>query len=128
MDTARAAADTGQVLAASSDVLNVIAAFAGGLIVAGLLIWAVRFGVRVKDAEAPRPRPDEQPRLPDSGAVHEQRERREPNEVPHTSDEDERLRPHNLHPSGTKRGEDQTRPRWSPGNSGSFGSGGSGRT
>ena len=122
-----ASADAGQVLAASSNVLNVIAAFAGGLIVVALLIWAVRLGVRTKEAESPPPRPEEQPRLPESGAVHEARERREPNDVPQASDESERLNPHNLHSSGTKRGEDQTRPRWSPGNSGSFGSGGSGR-
>jgi hypothetical protein len=121
------AADAGQVLAASSNVLNVIAAFAGGLIVVALLIWAVRLGVRTKEAESPPPRPEEQPRLPETGAVHEEREQRAPNEVPHTVDESERLNPHNLHSSGTKRGEDQTRPRWSPGNSGSFGSGGSGR-
>lgn len=127
MNTARAA-DAGQVLAASSDVLNVIAAFAGGLIVAGLLVWAVRLGVRVRQAESPPPGPDDQPRLPEDWPVREQRERREPDEVPRASAESERLRPHDLHSSGTKRGEDQTRPRWSPGNSGSFGSGGSGRT
>ncbi|MDX3456532.1 DUF6479 family protein [Streptomyces sp. ME02-8801-2C] len=126
MNTAEAA-DAGQVLAASSNVLNVIAAFAGGLIVVALLIWAVRLGVRTKEAESPPPSPDEQPRLPESGPVREEREQRAPNEVPPATEEGERLNPHNLHASGTKRGEDQTRPRWSPGNSGSFGSGGSGR-
>lgn len=126
MNTAEAA-DTGQVLAASGNVLNVIAAFAGGLIVVALLIWAVRLGERTKEAESPPPTPQEQPRLPESGPVHEERELREPDEVPQASGESERLNPHNLHASGTRRGEDQTRPRWSPGNSGSFGSGGSGR-
>lgn len=126
MNTAEAA-DAGQVLAASSDVLNVIVAFAGGLIVVALLIWAVRLGVRAKEAESPPPRPEEQPRLPESGPVHEEREQRAPDEVPQASDESERLYPHNLRSAGTKRGQDQTRPRWSPGNSGSFGSGGSGR-
>ncbi|WP_371664461.1 DUF6479 family protein [Streptomyces sp. NBC_00280] len=126
MNTAEAA-DAGQVLAASSDVLNVIAAFAGGLIVVALLIWAVRLGVKAKEAESPPPSPEEQPRLPETGPVHEEREMREPNEVPRTSEESERLNPHNLDSAGTKRGDDQTRPRWSPGNSGSFGSGGSGR-
>ncbi|MEU6228196.1 DUF6479 family protein [Streptomyces sp. NPDC047042] len=125
--TTAEAADAGQVLAASSNVLNVIAAFAGGLIVVALLIWAVRLGVRTKEAESPPPSPDEQPRLPESGPVREEREQRAPNEVPPATEESERLNPHNLHASGTKRGEDQTRPRWSPGNSGSFGSGGSGR-
>ncbi|KOV61304.1 hypothetical protein ADL01_31475 [Streptomyces sp. NRRL WC-3618] len=125
--TTAEAADAGQVLAASSNVLNVIAAFAGGLIVVALLIWAVRLGVRTKEAESPPPGPEEHPRLPETGPVHEEREQRAPNEVPHTVDESERLTPHNLHSAGTKRGDDQTRPRWSPGNSGSFGSGGSGR-
>ncbi|WP_329267183.1 DUF6479 family protein [Streptomyces sp. NBC_01451] len=126
MNTAEAA-DAGQVLAASSNVLNVIAAFAGGLIVVALLIWAVRLGVKAKEAELPPPRPDEQPTLPETGPVHEEREMREPNEVPHTSEDSDRLDPHNLDASGTKRGDDQTRPRWSPGSRGSFGSGGSGR-
>ncbi|NEC84574.1 DUF6479 family protein [Streptomyces sp. SID12501] len=119
MNTAEAAAEAGQVLAASSNVLNVIAAFAGGLIVVALLIWAVRLGVKVKEAESPPPRPEEQPRLPETGPVHEEREMREPNEVPHTSEEGVRIDPHNLDPSGSKRGEDQTRPRWSSGSGGS---------
>jgi hypothetical protein len=58
----------------------------------------------------------------------ESREMREPNEVPRAEDESERLTPHEVHASGTKRSEDQKRPRWSPGSSGSFGSGGSGAT
>ncbi len=115
------------MLAASGDVRNVAAAFAGGLIVVALLIWAVRLGMRAKDAESPPPGPEEHPRLPETGPVREEREMREANEVPHTHDESERLNPHNLAASGTKRGHDQTRPRWAPGNSGSFGSGGSGR-
>ncbi|NEA66172.1 hypothetical protein G3I56_27050 [Streptomyces sp. SID12488] len=95
-----------------------IAAFAGGLIVVALLIWAVRLGVKTKEAESPPPRPEEQPRLPETGPVHEQREMREPNEVPRTSGEEVRIDPHNLDSSGSKRGEDQSRPRWSPGGSG----------
>ncbi|WP_275902456.1 DUF6479 family protein [Streptomyces sp. S1A1-7] len=41
----------------------------------------------------PRPRPEEQPRLPDSGPVHEVREHREPNELPPS---EHRLTPHEL--------------------------------
>ncbi|MCD9876838.1 DUF6479 family protein [Streptomyces guryensis] len=114
------------VAATSSEVLNVIAAFVGGLIIAGALIWAVQFGMKVRDRELPRPNPDEQPHLPDGGAVREMREMREPDEVPHTEG-GERLMPYELHPSGTKTGQDQHRRRWLPGSSGSFGGGGLGR-
>ncbi|NNN36589.1 hypothetical protein HLK59_40795 [Streptomyces sp. S3(2020)] len=111
------------IAAAGSDVLNVIAAFVGGAVLAGALIWAVQFGMRVQDRELVRPRPDEQPHLPSTGAVHEIREMREPNVVPLA--ERERLMPYQLQ-QGSKRGEDQQRKRWRPGSSGSFGSGGLG--
>jgi hypothetical protein len=117
------------VLAAtSSDVLNVIAAFVGGLVIAGALIWAVRLGMRVMDQELPHPRPDEQPRLPEAGPVREIREMREPDDVPVAVEERERLMPYQLHPAATRRGKDQHRKRWLPGSSGSFGGGGLGRT
>ena len=54
-----------------------------GVIVAGALIWAVRLGMSVRDREPAPPRPDEQPHLPDGGPVLEEREVREPEEVPH---------------------------------------------
>ncbi|MFD3835832.1 DUF6479 family protein [Streptomyces sp. NPDC058642] len=111
------------VAAAGSDVLNVIAAFVGGAFIAGALIWAVQFGMRVQDRELVRPRPDEQPRLPSTGAIREIREMREPNEVPIAKRE--RLLPHQLQ-QGSRRGQDQQRKRWLPGSSGSFGSGGLG--
>jgi hypothetical protein len=114
------------VLAAtSSGVLNVVAAFVGGLIIAGALVWAVQFGMRVRDRELPRPNPDEQPHLPDGGPVWESRELREPDEVPHAHD-GQRLMPYELHTSGSRTGKDQHRRRWLPGSSGSFGSGGAG--
>ncbi|MGP4010617.1 DUF6479 family protein [Streptomyces sp. 4N124] len=113
-----------EVAATASDVLNVIAAFAGGLFIAGALIWAVRLGMRVRDQEPPRPRPEEQPHLPVTGPVHEVREVREPDEVPKS--ERERLMPYELHHARTKRGRDQHRKRWLPGTSGGFGSGGIG--
>ncbi|KUO21292.1 DUF6479 family protein [Streptomyces dysideae] len=111
--------------AAASDVLNVVAAFAGGLFIAGALVWAVSFGMRVRDRELPRPRPEEQPHLPETGPVHEIREMREPDEVPHTEGR-ERIYPYQLHHAGSRRGKDQRRKRWLPGSSGSFGGGGLG--
>ncbi|WP_367038899.1 DUF6479 family protein [Streptomyces sp. Je 1-332] len=116
------------VLAVSGAALGVIAAFVGGLVLVGALLWAFWLGNRVRRREPRPPRPEEQPKLPDSGPVHEIREMREPDEVPHAQDESERLRPENLHASGTKRSENQKRRRWSPGSSGSFGGGGPGKT
>jgi microcompartment protein CcmL/EutN len=112
--------------ASSGDVLNVIAAFAGGLFIAGALVWAVQFGMRVQDRELPRPRPEEQARLPETGAIREMREVREPDEIPMREDKRERLMPYQLHHASTRRGKDQHRRRWLPGSSGSFGSGGIG--
>jgi hypothetical protein len=115
------------VLAAtSSEVLNVVAAFVGGLIIAGALVWAVRMGMQVMDRESPRPNPDEQPHLPDGGPVRESREIREPDEVPRAQGST-RLMPYELHAASTRTGKDQHRLRWLPGSSGSFGSGGAGR-
>ncbi|KAB1149443.1 hypothetical protein F7R91_06775 [Streptomyces luteolifulvus] len=119
---------TFELAATSSDVLNVVGAFLGGLFIAGALVWAVSLGMKVRDEELPRPNPDEQPRLPETGAVHEIREIREPDDVPVAADETERLMPYQLHHSGSKRGKDQHRRRWLPGSSGSFGSGGIGHT
>ncbi|MFD4528297.1 DUF6479 family protein [Streptomyces sp. NPDC058470] len=114
-------------LAASDAAIGTIGAFVGGLVVVGLLIWAVRLGVKVRRQQPQPPRSDEHPTLPESGPVREVREVREPDEVPVASDESERLRPSNMHPSGSKRGRDQEVPKWEPGSSGSFGSGGSGK-
>jgi hypothetical protein len=113
---------TYELLAESQDVLNVAAAFFGGLFVAGALILAVRIGMRVLDQEPHRPNPEEQPKLPDGGPVHEIREIREPDEVP-VAEHGERLLPHELHHAGSRTGEDQHRHRWLPGHSGSFGNG-----
>ncbi|MBA8943569.1 DUF6479 family protein [Streptomyces calvus] len=116
-----------EVLAASQHVWNVFAAFVGGLVVAGALIWAVRIGMRYMDQEEPRPRADEQPRLPDGGAVHELREMREPDEIPDMSKTgSRRLMPYELHHAASRTGKDQNRKRWLPGSSGAFGSGGPG--
>ena len=114
--------------AAASSVFGVAVVLVSGLVITGALIWAVRLGIRVRRRESPAPRPSEQPRPPESGPVHETREIREPHEVPRATDASERLTPHGLSRSGSKRSENQTRPRWDEGSSGSFGGGGPGRT
>ncbi|MFI8188595.1 DUF6479 family protein [Streptomyces sp. NPDC085946] len=122
MDTA-----TYEVLAASSDHAGAVAAaFIGGLVIAGALIWAVRMGMRVMEKDIHHPGPEEQPHLPDGGPVREAREIREADEMPVTLVDNDRLLPHELHRAQTKTGKDQQRPRWTPGSSGGFGSGGPG--
>ncbi|MEU2054918.1 DUF6479 family protein [Streptomyces bungoensis] len=100
----------------------------GGFALAIGLAWAVWVGMRVRRRESPPPRPEEQPKLPPTGPVRETQEIREPHEVPRAADGSERLTPHQLGNVGTRPAEDQSRPRWSPGSSGSFGGGGGGRT
>lgn len=99
-----------------------------GILVVAMLIGAVWMGWRVRRQEPPRPRPDEQPHLPNSGPVREERGAREPNDIPwHKTD---RLTPHQLEGHGrgnTRPSSDKNRHRWSEGNSGSFGSGSLGR-
>ncbi|MFI9767479.1 DUF6479 family protein [Streptomyces sp. NPDC052415] len=111
--------------ASGSDVLNVVAALAGGLFIAGALVFAVHFGMRVMDRELPHPSPEEQPTLPAGGPIREIREMREAEEMPQSAG-GERLLPHELRHQSTRRGTDQKRKRWLPGSSGSFGSGGLG--
>ncbi|MFJ2905790.1 MULTISPECIES: DUF6479 family protein [unclassified Streptomyces] len=115
------------VWAASSGIgaLSVVAVIAGGLIIVGALVWSVVFGMRVRDRELPRPRPEEQPHLPEGGAVREIREIREPDEMP-VGTGGRRLMPHEIHHAGSRTGADQVRKRWLPGASGSFGGGGLG--
>jgi len=115
-------------MAASDAAWGMIGAFLGGLVIAGALVWAIRLGTKVRRREPGPPRPSDRPNRPPSGPVMESREMREPDELPHAEDEGERLTPHEIHSSGSKRSEDQKRPRWSRGSSGSFGSGGSGAT
>lgn len=114
--------------AAASSVFGVVAVLVGGLVITGALIWAVRLGIEVRRGEPRPPRRGEQPTRPASAADHEAREMREPDEMPRAGDASERLTPHELNPSGTKRSDDQSRPRWNSGSGGSFGGGGPGRT
>ncbi|MER5438082.1 DUF6479 family protein [Streptomyces sp. NPDC002790] len=102
--------------------------FVVGLVIALALIWAVWMGIRFRRREPGPPDPADQPKLPRTGPVHEVREMREPDEMPHTDDGGSRLMPHELHNADSKRSEDQRPRRWSRGNSGAFGSGGPGRT
>ncbi|MER7918335.1 MULTISPECIES: DUF6479 family protein [unclassified Streptomyces] len=81
---------------------------------------------RVKSQEPARPRPEEQPKLPPEGAMHEVRENRDYQEVPRTPKGGRPLTPYELSNMDSKTSEDQQRPRWSSGSSGSFGGGGLG--
>ncbi|MCP9993776.1 DUF6479 family protein [Streptomyces albogriseolus] len=107
-------------------------AMGAGLVVAGIVVLALLIGMflfgsrRVRDNDSRRPRPEEQPRMPEGGPVREVREHREPEEMPRT---DERLTPHELKGhgnAGTRTGAGEGRPRWDEGGSGGFGSGGPG--
>ncbi|MFI8091059.1 DUF6479 family protein [Streptomyces sp. NPDC086080] len=103
-----------------------------GLGVAAVAVLALLIGMfvlgsrRTGNSTTRRPRPEEQPRMPEEGPVREVRERREPDEVPRS---DERLTPHELSGhgnTGSRAGASQERPRWDDGSSGSFGGGGPG--
>ncbi|GHH73295.1 hypothetical protein GCM10018793_11790 [Streptomyces sulfonofaciens] len=117
-----------ETVVAFPHVLAVVVPFLGALVVAGLLVWAFAMGIRRMMRERPRPGADEHGRLPESGPVGEVSERREPDEVT-ARDERDRLTPHEIPGYGnasSRRSEDQRDRKWSPGTSGSFGSGGPG--
>ncbi|MFF7531701.1 DUF6479 family protein [Streptomyces bobili] len=114
------------VLAASGkSVLATVAFVVVGVVLVGGLIWAFRLGARIRSREPAPPRPEDQPRMPESGPVRESHGVREPNAMPRPED-GERLTPHELRPTGSRESDDQSRPRWNPGSGGSFGSGGPG--
>ncbi|UXX91678.1 DUF6479 family protein [Streptomyces sp. AD2-2] len=106
-------------LAVSGAAMGLVVAAAGGLVIVALLVWAVRLGIKVREREPAPPRPEEQPRLPETGAVREVQEQREPDEVPQTGDGGRRLRPHEIHQSGSRRSDTQDRPRRDSGSGGS---------
>ncbi|MFI1167567.1 DUF6479 family protein [Streptomyces sp. NPDC020801] len=100
--------------------------FVVGLVLVALLIGAFWMGARIRRREPAPPRPEEQPRLPESGPVGAVLENREPDEVPRSND---RLTPHRLKEHGnpgSRTSPAHARPRWDEGSSGSFGSGGPG--
>jgi hypothetical protein len=95
-----------------------------GVLIVGWLGGAFWLGNRVRSREPRRPLPEEQPRLPDGGAVHEERENREPDEIPKS---ELRLTPYQVHGNlGSRPSPSKRRPRWSRGTTGSFGGGGLG--
>ncbi|MER6980880.1 DUF6479 family protein [Streptomyces carpinensis] len=105
---------------------NGLWSFVVGLVLVAVLIGAFWLGARIRRREPAPPRPEEQPRLPDSGPVGEVLENREPDEVPRS---DDRLTPHRLKAHGnlgSRTSPTQARPRWDEGGSGAFGSGGPG--
>lgn len=113
-------------LAAAGSAAGTIIVVVCGVLLTAALMGAVRLGIGVRRREPAPPRRSEQPKLPDSGPVREERNMREPNEVPRAADDGARLTPHQLGNAPSRPSGDQTRPRWQPGSSGSFGSGGSG--
>ncbi|WP_404956505.1 DUF6479 family protein [Streptomyces sp. 147326] len=62
-----------------------------GLAVVGLLLGGFKLGQRVRAKEPPPPAAEDQPHLPDGGAVYEVREERDPVEMPEGG-----LRPHEM--------------------------------
>ncbi|MBT3155096.1 hypothetical protein HTV45_30200 [Streptomyces sp. CHD11] len=103
-----------------------------GLGLAAVAVLALLIGMfvlgsrRTRNSSTRRPRPEEQPRMPEGGPVREVREHREPNEVPAG---EERLTPHDLGGhgnAGSRPSAPGGRPRWDEGSGGSFGSGGPG--
>ncbi|WP_151477952.1 DUF6479 family protein [Streptomyces albicerus] len=110
-------------VAVSNEVVAGTAPFVVGVVIAAMLVAAVWWGMRVRAQEPGPPRPEEQPHLPDGGAVHEIREAREPEEMPHDG---QVLTPYELHAVPTRRAKKQSRPVWNTNSSGGFGSGGLG--
>ncbi|MFG2650395.1 DUF6479 family protein [Streptomyces sp. NPDC048436] len=98
-----------------------------GLIVVGVLLGAFYWGRRVQARETRTPRPEEQPKRPYDGPVREEREYREPDEMPQDGG---RLTPHELKEgygtSSTHRSPSQDPEDHRKGDGGSFGSGGLG--
>ncbi|MFD5520078.1 DUF6479 family protein, partial [Streptomyces sp. NPDC127066] len=104
--------------------VGALGAFTGGLVVVAVLARSVRLGTRVRRRESGPPGPHEHPRTPEGGPAYGTSEAREPDEVSGAKDGRERLIPHRLHSSGSKRGEDRARPRRTSEPRGSFGRGG----
>ncbi|MFF0561834.1 DUF6479 family protein [Streptomyces sp. NPDC004266] len=100
----------------------------GGLVVVVVLIGAFVLGIRLKNKELPPPRPESQPRRPETDRLPgEVAEYRKPAEMPHT-DAEHRLMPYNLKSSGeTDLGpQSEEQRKWRGISSGGFGSGGTG--
>ncbi|MEU7426105.1 DUF6479 family protein [Streptomyces sp. NPDC048362] len=112
-------------LAAASGLMSLVM-FVVAMGVLALLAGGFWMNSRIKYRESARPRPEEQPRLPAEGAVHEVRENREGSEVPQIPKGGRPLTPYELSNMHSRPSESKDRPRWSSGSSGSFGGGGLG--
>ncbi|MER7837580.1 DUF6479 family protein [Streptomyces sp. NPDC096040] len=112
-------------LAAPSGLMS-LGLFVVAVAVLAMLAGGFWLGNRVKYRESPRPRPDEQPKLPPEGAIHEIRENRESEEIPRMPEGGRPLTPYELSNQQTRPSTSTDRPRWSKGSSGSFGGGGLG--
>ncbi|WP_258056007.1 DUF6479 family protein [Streptomyces sp. Ru62] len=112
-------------LAAASGLMSLFL-FIVAVAVLALLAGGFWMTSRVRYRESPRPRPEEQPKLPPEGPVHEVRENRESAEVPRIPKGDRPLTPYELTNMDTRTNPSKERPRWSKGSSGSFGGGGLG--
>jgi len=112
--------------AGNRDLLVGIAPFAIGLVLVVGLIVAVSYGIRIRQRGEQRPSSPGAPG-PDEPQEYETTHR-VPDEVPHDG---ERRMPYELndYDSDSHPGEhEQPQPKWDEGSSGSFGSGGPGRT
>ncbi|GGS61011.1 hypothetical protein GCM10010206_23700 [Streptomyces cinerochromogenes] len=112
-------------LAAASGLMSLVL-FIVAVGVLALLAGGFYMTSRVRSNESPRPRPEEQPKLPPEGAVHEVRQNRESAEIPRIPKGERPLTPYELSNMDSRPSETTERPRWSKGSSGSFGGGGLG--
>ncbi|MFJ8106062.1 DUF6479 family protein [Streptomyces sp. NPDC096132] len=119
---------THEQLAAAGSAAGMVVIVVCGLLVTAALVGAVRLGIGVRRKESRPPRRGEHPTPPPSGPVREEQSMREPNEVPRATGDNDRLTPHQLGNDPSRPGENQTRPRWQSGSSGTFGGGGGGAT
>ncbi|MFD8810655.1 DUF6479 family protein [Streptomyces sp. NPDC059627] len=119
---------THEQLAAADPAAGMVIIVVCGLLVTAALVAAVRLGIGVRRKEPAPPRRGDHPTPPPSGPVREEQHMREPNEVPRATGGHDRLTPHQLGNAASRPSENQTRPRWQPGSSGSSGGGGGGAT
>ncbi|WP_432042322.1 DUF6479 family protein [Streptomyces cadmiisoli] len=112
-------------IAAPSGLISLVL-FLVAVAVLALLAGSFWMGNRIKLREPPRPRPEDQPKMPLDGPVYEIRENREPDEVPKVPKGGRALTPYELSNMQTRPSDSKDRPRWSRGSSGSFGGGGLG--
>ncbi|MFE4667463.1 DUF6479 family protein [Streptomyces sp. NPDC056716] len=114
-------------LAAASGLLS-LGLFVIAVAVLAVLAGSFWLGNRIKDREPPTPRPEEHPRPPEDGPVHEVLESREPDEVPKVPKGGRAMTPYELTNMQTRpsASPSKDRPKWSKGSSGSFGGGGLG--